>query len=296
MGGGKARGGGLASSTFDVTLVVNRVDGEAVEDDIILLHALERGGTRARMCRWDDPGVDWSTSTITVLRSCWDYFHDIGAWLAWLDRVSRVTGLVNDVELVRWNSTKAYLLDLERAGVPIVPTVIWAAGDHAPARPGWRSVVVKPAAGGGGHGVSVVHDVTPEALESHRRQRGDVHSMLLQEFQPSVHTARERSLVFVGGRFAHAFTKPAFDRGGGGDPDRFALHEPSEAEMSVAVAALAAAPTPAHCGRVDLVPSPSGPLVMELELIEPDLLLRCNARTLQRYADHLSTLVCKEAA
>ena len=38
---------------------------------------------------------------------------------------------------------------------------------------------------------------------------------LIQPFQDAVNDARERSLVYIGGAFSHAFTKPPFLRGVG---------------------------------------------------------------------------------
>lgn len=286
---------GVAALSFDITLVVERNARNPVPDDLLLLREVEMLGLRARMCRWDDREVDWSASSITVLRSCWDYFHDLRAFHDWLSRASGETEFVNAVGLARWNSDKSYLFDLERAGVPIVPTIRLGADAQSAADEismhGWRGVAIKPTAGCGGHGVVVIRDADPGAVAAHLRKLVDGGDILLQEFQPSVESERERSLVFIAGEFVHAFTKPPFDEGGGGDAKRFVPHEPSSGEMAVAEAALAASPAAPDYGRVDLVPSRAGPLVMELELIEPDLLLRANPATLRRLAHHLATRV-----
>jgi hypothetical protein len=88
-----------------------------------------------------------------------------------------------------------------------------------------------------------------------------------------VNDARERSLVYIGGAFSHAFTKPPFLRGVG-DGLGEERHEPSAAERLLAEHALEAAPGAVTYARVDVVPTPEGPRLMELELIEPDLCLR----------------------
>ena len=100
--------------------------------------------------------------------------------------------------------------------------------------------------------------------------------MLVQPHVPSVATTGELSLVFVDGRCTHAVRKHAAagdfrvhdDYGGSVVPV-----EPAAAERAVAEAAIAAVETPLLYGRVDLVPGPGGPVVMELELVEPDLFL-----------------------
>jgi hypothetical protein len=84
------------------------------------------------------------------------------------------------------------------------------------------------------------------------------------------------SLVYFGGRFSHAIAKrpqpgdfrvqPEYD-------GIITLHQPSAAERAVAEAVLAAIDEPLLYARIDLVPGPDGPLVIEIELIEPDLYL-----------------------
>ena len=72
----------------------------------------------------------------------------VDEFLGWAANVAgRGTRLLNDVELLRWNTDKVYLRDLERAGLPVVPTV-WdpaSAGD-LPDAGEW---VVKPSVSAG---------------------------------------------------------------------------------------------------------------------------------------------------
>jgi hypothetical protein len=58
----------------------------------------------------------------------------------------------------------------------------------------------------------------------------------------------------------------------------------------VAEAALAEVPAPVSYARVDMV-GERDPLVMELELIEPELFLRFEPAAPQRLADHLVGLL-----
>jgi glutathione synthase/RimK-type ligase-like ATP-grasp enzyme len=248
-------------------------------DDRLLAEALALAGARAGLSVWNDPGVDWTRSRRVVIRSTWDYHLHSGAWFAWLAQASAVTRLVNDAALLRWNSDKRYLLDLAAAGVAVVPTklvprdrAVDLAGLCAGA--GWRDVVVKPAIGASAKGAERFADAAIagrgqrhlDALLAH----GDA---LIQPFQSAVDDARERSLVFIGGVFSHAFTKPPFLRGTGDGLGEM-LHEPSAAERSLAHQALSATPGTTTYARVDVVPTSDGPRLMELELIEPDLGLR----------------------
>ena len=75
-------------------------------------------------------------------------------------RGTRRPPLWNPPALVRWNTHKAYLLELASLGAPVVPTVLLARRERGRARPasrtaqGWNAVVVKPAVavGAGGAG------------------------------------------------------------------------------------------------------------------------------------------------
>ena len=264
---------------FDVTIATHGEMADGSTDDRLLLDALIAAGARARTAVWNDPSVDWAAAPRTVIRSTWDYHLQPAAWFDWLASTSRVTRLINDQETVRWNSDKHYLIDLRAAGVSIVPTEHVARGSAVDlaaccAALEWDDVVVKPAIGASAKGAARSAGATiPETGQAHLDvllRDGDA---LIQPFQLAVVAERERSLVYLGGAFSHAFTKPPFLTGTG-DGLGEAIHEATPAERELADAALRALPRPPIYARVDIVPTPDGPKLMELELIEPDLGLR----------------------
>lgn len=115
--------------------------------------ALADRGIAARWVCWDDPSVDWASALVAV-RSTWDYDSRLAEFLAWSRSVPR---LLNGADVFAWNTDKAYLVALERAGVPVVPTVaVDAATDLAAAAARFADAVVKPRTGAGGRGVLVV--------------------------------------------------------------------------------------------------------------------------------------------
>ena len=252
---------------------------DGTTDDRLLAEALGAAGARVRLAVWNDAHVHWADAARTVIRSTWDYHLRPDEWFAWQDAAGSVTQLVNPAPVLRWNSRKRYLLDLEAAGVPIVPTLHVERGGALDLTPclderGWRDDVIKPAIGASakgaerfaGEGSGVRAQAHLDALLA----SGDA---LIQPYQTAVEDQRERSLVFIDGDFSHAFTKPAFLRGVGDGLDE-RLHDAGNAEAAVAWRALEASPGPVTYARVDLVPTSDGPRLMELELIEPDLGLR----------------------
>jgi len=274
----------------DVAIATHAAMPEGSTDDRLLVQALVAAGARARTAVWNDSGVDWGAAPRTVIRSTWDYHLHPAAWFDWLASTSRVTRLINDPGTVRWNSDKRYLLDLRAAGVPIVPTELVARGSAVDltarcAALGWEDVVVKPAIGASAKGA--VRSTGPAIRETGQAHldallcNGDA---LIQPFQPAVVAERERSLVYLGGAFSHAFTKPPF-LSGTGDGLGEAIHEATPAERALAEAALSAVPCPPIYARVDIIPTPDGPRLMELELIEPDLGLRLRPPSISALVD-----------
>jgi glutathione synthase/RimK-type ligase-like ATP-grasp enzyme len=281
----------------DVAIVTHAGIPGGTMDDRALAAAVAELGARTRLAVWDDPAVDWHETRLAVIRSTWDYHLAPAAWFAWLDAVAEQTRLVNDPDLVRWNSDKRYLLDLESRGVAIVPTALVSRGARCDlaalaAERGWKSIVVKPAIGASAKGAGRFGSAAPDraAAQVHLElllQAGDA---LIQPFQAAVETERERSLVFLGGVYSHAFSKPAFLTGTG-DGAGEALHQATTAERALADALLAAVAAPVTYARVDLVPTPDGPHLMELELIEPDLGLRLHAPAAGQLAAAIVTLL-----
>ncbi len=186
---------------FDVTIATHAAMPTGSTDDRLLADVLAAAGARVRLAVWNDSGVDWAASGRVVIRSTWDYHLDPAAWFHWLASAAGVSRVINDSGVVRWNSDKRYLLDLERDGVPIVPTALVTRDDAidvvglCDAR-GWRDVVVKPAIGASAKGAErftgpAIDARAPAHLEA-LLARGDA---LVQPFQDAVNDARERSLV-----------------------------------------------------------------------------------------------------
>lgn len=255
-----------------ITIVTHVEAPGGVEDDRCLASALRASGADVRLAAWSGPAVDWSTDQVTVIRSTWDYHLHLAAWFDWLETASRRTRLVNPAGLVRWNNDKAYLLDLAAQAVAIVPTVLLTGSTDlasASAARGWTDVVIKPTVGASAHGVRRFRGAAIGA-------QGAAHASamiaatgkaLLQPYQPAVDSERERSLVYIDGLFRHAFSKPPFYASVG--EAALARHEATGAERILAERVLAALPSRPVFARIDLLPSASGPLVMEAELVEP---------------------------
>lgn len=277
-----------------ITIVTHEAMPGGPPDDGLLVQALCARGVEARLCVWNDARVDWALSPLTVVRSTWDYYRHPQGWFAWLDRVASVTRLVNPVEVLRWNSEKSYLLDLATRGVEIVPTLLLepentdlaaACGAH-----GWDDIVVKPAMGASAHDARRFTGPAIGQADAHAALLRAHGRVLVQPYQASVERERERSVVLIAGEVSHAYAKPAFMRGLG-ETDGLERIDPDAAHIAFARNAFAQAPGDPLYARVDILPTPDGLRLMELEMIEPQLAFPLHPPALERFADMLERLL-----
>lgn len=275
------------------------------EDMPLLLAALAARGLVAAEVVWDDPAVEWSGFDLVVVRSTWDYFARREEFLAWAERVAAVAELHNPVSVLRWNSDKRYLRDLERAGVPIVPTTFVEPGETAaPTLPpdGALDVIVKPAVSAGSNDTARYRAGERDAALAHvARLRAEGRMAMVQPYQGGVDEQGETALLYFDGRFSHAIRKGAIFAGGpqmvGGlfAREDIRAREASATEREVGDAALRAAAevlpaeTPLLYARVDLVPLADGtPGVLELELCEPSVFVAHADCAAERFAAALA--------
>jgi len=251
--------------------------------------ALRAAGVSADVVSWDEDR-DWGAYELVVVRTPWDYFDRVTQFLDWAARVERETSLVNPADVLRWNSHKGYLAEFTAKSVPTVPTRLVPGpstdvADQIREVP-WEEIVVKPAIDGGARHAwrGQRDDPSLSRIAERLADHGDV---VVQPFVPAI-VDGERSLVFLGGRFSHAVRKvpKAGDYRsqrhlGGREVD----HQPDSAELQVALAAMAAAPGRLTYARVDLVDWEGAPVLIELEVIEPDLFLRDVPERVDRFVE-----------
>jgi glutathione synthase/RimK-type ligase-like ATP-grasp enzyme len=256
-----------------------------------LLQALARRGVDAKVLAWDQPGdqAGFAQARACVLRSTWNYVQKYDAFLPWIDWCAQVTGLWNPAPIVRWNSHKQYLLELESRGLPVVPTVLVRRGDEsaaplARAFDQWGALVIKPAISAGSLGTIRVDTGDRAAGQAHLDSLLPGRDMLIQRYEPSVNDHGERSLVWIDGALCHAIRKnPRF----AGQDERVSnLAVPiADDERALATRVLAAVPQGLLYARIDLVRDPEGqPQVMEVELIEPSLFFAQHPASADRMA------------
>ncbi|MCX7556660.1 hypothetical protein OS187_07465 [Xanthomonadaceae bacterium JHOS43] len=263
------------------------------EDLAPLDAALRDAGIQTHTVDWDDADADWSRFDAVLLRSTWDYTERLPEFLAWCERVSAVSTLLNPLDVVRWNTDKHYLRDLAARGIATVESHFVEPGDAPDAFPAFPEFVVKPVVGAGSRDTQrYVHGQRENAVAHVRRLIEAGRSALVQPYLSDVDSAGETALVYFDGVYSHAIRKSPLLRLGEDPtsalfaPEEITARSPSTEERALADRIIASLPFgPLSYARVDLLPSPSGPKLLELELTEPSLFFHTAEGAAARLAD-----------
>ncbi|MES2058379.1 MAG: transporter [Pseudomonadota bacterium] len=224
-------------------------------------------GMTLRARPWTDGPGDGDA---TLALFAWGYHLDVAKWRAMISGWPAARPLFNPAALLDWNTCKTYLLELEAAGVPILPSIFGRADADSVAaafdRFGVDELVVKPQISGG-------------SFRTERVARGSVikplDDAIIQPFIPAVSGEGELSFLLIGGVLSHAVRKVAIAGDFRVQPQFggvFTRFDPDAAQLALVGKVMAALPGRPLYARVDLLRLPDGTLaLMELEAIEPDL-------------------------
>ncbi len=283
-------------------------------DDQILVDELRRHGHSVEPVIWGGVVEGWTGRLDRlVIRSPWDYMdsdrqrRQFMQWLADLDQ--KGIAVENHPRLMAWLTDKRYLLDLEAAGVPVVPTRTVAPGEPlrlAEAFARWGPLIIKPCVSAAGAGLAFLTSSSEAlAFEAEFKDRVQPQWYLVQPFLPEIRDRGEWSLVYLGGVYSHAvhklpgageilvhaeqggslrFADPPVAVQAAGDQalarleEAFAVRLPKETK---------AVRFPPLYLRVDVIESAAGPLISECEGVEPELFFRARPGSEQRFRELL---------
>ncbi|MEX0868912.1 MAG: hypothetical protein WD011_04495 [Nitriliruptoraceae bacterium] len=269
-----------------LAVVTGTTPPEGIDDatmataDDLLVTALSRHAKITEPSWRDD--VDWSVFDAVLVRTVWDYVKHRDAFVAWAAEVGRVTPLWNPADVLRWNTHKGYLLELEERGAPVVATAWLAQGDRvdlaelAQTR-GWTRLLLKPAVSTGSRGAHRTGARLGRDDQAHLDRLLATGDVLVQPYLDAVETTGERSVVVVGGRASHAVAKTPK----GGDfrvqheyGGRYRRIEVDDETRRLAEWIVESTGNDLLFARVDLLCDAWGtPQLVELEATEPDLYL-----------------------
>jgi glutathione synthase/RimK-type ligase-like ATP-grasp enzyme len=272
-----------------------------------LLPALKELAIDARPVVWDDPNIDWSQYHGCVLRSTWDYYQKYDSFMKWIDKLeAKKIPIWNGPQTIRWNINKKYLFEIAKANMPIVPTygcpTIWTEKNFEILKKEVASerIIVKPLVGAGADKTYRV-----SSWEDWHLQVGPnpdwKQEMIAQPYLESIENMGEVSLLYFGTAFIHGWSKkpkPGDFRVQSMFGGEYSLLTPSATESALASTIVQwlqkklATWNESLCyARLDFIRTPNGPLVSELELIEPDFAFELSPESIEKFARHIGDLL-----
>lgn len=266
-----------------VFLSCDSLEGYVVDDQLVV-KLLENEGHVIKVISWSDD-ADWSQFDCAIIRTTWDYVKRHTEFVEKLKFISTKTKLYNDINTVQWNIHKGYLLDLEKRGVTIVPTLLFKHDGPLNIPTSWKNekFVIKPAISATSYRTHVMD--ADKILSGSFRDDLVPGDWLCQPFVPHI-IEGEFSLVYFGKQFSHALVK--IPKSGdfrvqeefGGE---ILPYKPSEKLLALGESIMKAIPQDLLYARVDVIPFENHYALMELELIEPSLYFRTSKESPQNF-------------
>lgn len=256
------------------------------KDDHPFHEALTRHGISFTIHPWEDTTVAWETYDACLIRTTWNYQVNLSKFLGWAESVSRKTKLLNPYPIIRWNSHKSYLRDLEAKGTPVLPTKWLSRGEKYNVKDllkEWdvERAFLKPAIGATARETLRFHVKNEQEVgqaQAHIERLIPKEDLLLQPYYKSVETFGELSLLFFGGELSHSVRKIPVPGDYRVQDDHGATDEPFEPEPTFVALGrdiLSRMDVEPLYARIDFLTADDGTRrVNELELIEPSLFFR----------------------
>jgi len=282
-------------------LVSQKYEQSPYRDDLLLQDRLVELGHSVDIIDWDSRTYDFGAADLCIIRSCWDFHHKPKLYLEKLKQISQGSILINSIALLGSYTNKRYLLNLETKGIPIVPTaIIRKPREISVILPLWntKQIVIKPtisASGDSTYRLDADNISTIDEALQHILPKGDA---IVQPYIESIETEGEISTVVIDGEITFSMLKkPA--RGG------FLVHEhhggeyiPIEAnaqQQSFVGQILSMFGEPPLYMRIDYLLDDAGkPMLLEIEINEPNLYLSQSDKTLQKFSQKIDRLVTKK--
>lgn len=282
-------------------------------DDQLAVNALRDHGIQVKPVLWGTDPQLLTHFDCLIMRSPWDYMdstqqrQQFWQWLRALEEAN--LPVENPVSVMQWLSHKSYLLDLAALGIPVVPTHMVYRGHPMPDHLGLedypQGVVWKPCISGSAQGLVLITDQAMGEDADHRlEQEVAQNDYLYQPFIPEIQTHGEWSLIYLDGHYSHSVHKTTAEdsilvHGEYGGRLRFddppeEIRQASDSLMEELSHAFArhqhgedvshhSPPFPLLYLRLDWMVTGSGPLLSELEGVEPELFFRGCGQSVHRW-------------
>lgn len=267
-------------------------------DYLPLINAFQKNGLSYEEVVWNSSKVNWKQYDAVILRSTVDYFENPQIYSYFMETITKIEEykipLFNNAQTIRWNSTKEYLKDLEAKGI-LIPETKWIKGNEikevlANLPEDWNDIVIKPIISTGGFKTFRLKN-HQEIKKFNGADFDPNEGIMVQKTVPEIFREGEWSFVFFNGEYSHTTLKTAAPgefkvqsfRGGQMSnilPETWMIDEAKRILTTTNQGNLLYA-------RVDVIRRDHSLVVMEIELIEPDLYWSLNPKAPELFATYL---------
>ena len=274
--------------------------GVANDEDKELLDFLKTKGLDIYPEIWNDEKVNWEQYSVALLKSPWDYFENIQHFYVWLSNLDKMgIRLLNPTSLVKWNSDKHYLKDIEQKGLNVIPSLFLEKGSVFENNTLFfnslksEKIVLKPCVSAGAKNTLVLtqNNLASEINKINLLLKEE--SYLIQPYEKEI-LKGEWSFLFFNQKYSHSILKTP--KQGDFRVQHYlggSIHYQQAKELYVNMANeyIQAFAKNSLYARVDGIIKDEQFHLMELELIEPYLFLNYHPKTFENYYQALVELL-----
>jgi glutathione synthase/RimK-type ligase-like ATP-grasp enzyme len=294
----------MPNHPFKIGMLTCQRFPQLYDADQALCINLKKQGINAHPVIWDDPNLDVTAWDLLIFRNTWDYFEKKEAFFQFLALLAeKAIPTLNPLSVISKNIHKFYLKDVEPY-FKLIPTCFLKATDAADLHDllpeEWHRFVVKPAVSAGAYDTCVFNRNEIEKAIDFYAEKFQKEDWLVQKFLPQINTSGEISMVFIQNEFSHAVRKTPIE----GDfrvqsmfGGQYETFEPTSKLISQALNYLKAIEDNLLFARFDGVMEGDEFLLMEIEMIEPDLYFEFNPTLISSITEailHQINIICNK--
>ena len=252
---------------------------DKIKEDLLLQKELIKNGIDAEIISWQNNDIDYSEYNCLILRSVWGYqdcYKQFREWLLFVK--ANNLALFNDVNIILDNIKKDVQFEiLKKYNIPYIPTtIIKESIDWNKLNFYGQKLVIKPIISGSGNN-TYKFDINEDVDEFIRQkyetilQQAD-NGLMIQPFVSGINNG-EFSCIFIDGINTHNMLRFPGVLGEKKRAQYLTTIPESVLELATKVSNI-----PEFSGylyaRIDIVLENNKPYIMEVELTEPDLLIK----------------------
>lgn len=258
-----------------IALITDSENPYLTLSDKLLIPEFKKVNISAIPVVWEDEKQDLTLFDAIIIRNTWDYFLKVEKFKTWLRKIEAFKiPVFNSPQHIIENMHKFYLKKMAQKGIDIIPTIF--KHENVSLDPNVLlslkadKVIFKPAISAGSYQTKLFS--IEEALKIADKYKGG--DWLIQPFISEIKEMGEVSLIYFNRKFKYAIHKKAkngdfrvqYQFGG-----TYSIYYPTKTQLEAAQKVLETIEGDLLFARIDGVMVENRFLLMEIEIIEPDL-------------------------